>query len=82
MDKYTFRRDPLVIQNRDGGDTLEAFLRELGGVFNQLLPYEVAPNGPADAEKIIKYQLNSGWLYEVDGELRIIDPEAYWPTSA
>jgi hypothetical protein len=24
----------LVIQNRDGGDTLEAFLRELGGVFN------------------------------------------------
>ncbi|WP_255153037.1 hypothetical protein [Halorarius halobius] len=64
----------LVIQNRDGGDTLEAFLRAPGGVFNLLLAYEASPNEPADAEKIIKRLLTSGWLYEVDSELRITDP--------
>lgn len=30
---------------------------------------------PADAEYAVKRLLNQGWFYEVDGELRITDPE-------
>ena len=30
---------------------------------------------PADAKYAVRYLLNRGWLYEVDGELRITDPE-------
>jgi len=41
-----------------------------------LLAYEAFPNEAADAEYAIERLLNSGWLYEVDGELRITDPEA------
>lgn len=41
-----------------------------------LLAREAFPNEPADAEYAIERLLNSGWLYEVDNELRIIDPEA------
>jgi hypothetical protein len=41
-----------------------------------LLAHEAFPNEAADAEYAIERLLNSGWLYEVDGELRITDPEA------
>lgn len=40
-----------------------------------LLAHERFPNEPADAEYAIERLLNSGWLYEVDRELRITDPE-------
>ncbi|WP_049934629.1 hypothetical protein [Haloplanus natans] len=40
-----------------------------------LLAAEDFPDETADAEYVIERLLNSGWLYEVDGELRITDPE-------
>lgn len=30
---------------------------------------------PADAKYAVRFLLNRGWLYEVNGELRITDPE-------
>ena len=44
-------------------------------VQNLLLGDEDFPDEPADAEYAIDRLLDSGWLYEVDGELRITDPE-------
>jgi len=41
-----------------------------------LLAHEAFPNEPGDAEYAVDRLLNSGWLYEVDGELRITDPES------
>lgn len=41
-----------------------------------LLAHEALPNEAGDAEYAIERLLNSGWLYEVDGELRITDAEA------
>ncbi|MFC6893761.1 hypothetical protein [Halopenitus salinus] len=40
-----------------------------------LLAAEEFPAEPADAEYAIERLLDSGWLYAVDGELRITDPE-------
>ena len=40
-----------------------------------LLTHGDFPDEPADAEYVIERLLNSGWLYEVDGKLRITDPE-------
>ena len=40
-----------------------------------LLAAEDFPDEPADAEYAIERLLDSGWLYAVDGELRITDPE-------
>ncbi|MDS0280379.1 hypothetical protein NDI85_21570 [Halomicroarcula sp. S1AR25-4] len=40
-----------------------------------LLADEDFPNEPADAEYAIERLLDSGWLYAVDGELRITDPD-------
>jgi hypothetical protein len=40
-----------------------------------LLAHEAFPNEPADAEYAIERLLNFGWLYEVDGDLRITDTE-------
>lgn len=40
-----------------------------------LLTHEDFPDEPADTEYAIERLVNSGWLYEVDGELRITDPE-------
>jgi hypothetical protein len=42
---------------------------------NPLLGAETFPDEPADAEYAIERLLDSGWLYAVDGELRITDPE-------
>jgi hypothetical protein len=42
---------------------------------NLLLSDDTFPDEPADAEYAIERLLDSGWLYEVDGELRITDPE-------
>lgn len=42
---------------------------------NLLLAAEEFPAELADAEYAIERLLDSGWLYAVDGELRIIDPE-------
>jgi hypothetical protein len=39
----------------------------------QLLAHEKFSNDPADAEYAIARLLNSRWLYEVDGSLRITD---------
>jgi hypothetical protein len=44
--------------------------------YDLLVAHEAFPNEAADAEYAIERLLNSGWLYEVDGELRITDPEA------
>jgi|APHM01.1.fsa_nt_gi hypothetical protein len=41
----------------------------------QLLAHGEFPNDPADAEYAIDRLLNSKWLYEVDGSLRITDPD-------
>ena len=41
----------------------------------ELLAHGVFPDEPSDAEYAIDYLLNSGWLYDVDGRLRITDPE-------
>jgi len=40
-----------------------------------LLAAEEFPAEPADAEYAIERLLDSGWLYEVDGKLRITDPD-------
>ncbi|QIO25584.1 hypothetical protein [Haloarcula sp. JP-L23] len=40
-----------------------------------LLADEEFPDEPADAEYAIERLLDSGWLYAVDGELRITDPD-------
>jgi len=40
-----------------------------------LLAAEDFPDEPADAEYAIERLLDSGWLYAVDGKLRITDPE-------
>jgi len=40
-----------------------------------LLAAEDFPDEPADAEYAIERLLDSGWLYAVDGELRLTDPE-------
>jgi len=42
---------------------------------NLLLGDDTFPDEPADAEYAIEWLLDSGWLYEVDGELRITDPD-------
>jgi hypothetical protein len=41
----------------------------------QLLADETFPDEPADAEYAIDRLLDAGWLYAVDDELRITDPE-------
>jgi hypothetical protein len=41
----------------------------------RLLAHEVFPDEPTDAEYAIDRLLDSGWLYAVDNELRITDPE-------
>jgi len=40
-----------------------------------LLAAEAFPDEPAATEYAIERLLDSGWLYAVDGELRITDPE-------
>lgn len=40
----------------------------------ELLAHGEFPDEPSDAEYAIDHLLNSGWLYEVDGSLRITDP--------
>lgn len=40
-----------------------------------LLGHDAFPTEPADAEYAIERLLNTGWLYEVDGELRVTDRE-------
>lgn len=40
-----------------------------------LLAQEDFPNEPADAEYAIERLLDAGWLYTVNDELRITDPE-------
>jgi len=42
---------------------------------NLLLADEEFPAEPADAEYAIERLLDSGWLYAVDGKLRITDPD-------
>jgi len=44
-------------------------------VQNLLLADEDFPDEPADAEYAIERLLDSGWLYAVDGELRITDSD-------
>ena len=41
-----------------------------------LLAHEAFPNEPADAKYAIERLLTSGWLYEVDGDLRTTETEA------
>lgn len=41
----------------------------------ELLAHREFPDEPSDAEYAIDHLLNSGWLYEVNGSLRITDPE-------
>jgi hypothetical protein len=41
-----------------------------------LLEHGEFSDEPTDAEYAIERLLKTGWLYEVDGELRITDPEA------
>jgi len=52
------------------------------GAQELLLANETFPDEPADAEYAIERLLNSGWLYEVDGELRITDPESDQPEES
>lgn len=40
------------------------------------LAYDDFPDDPTDAEYTIERLLQTGWLYKVDGDLRITDPEA------
>jgi hypothetical protein len=42
---------------------------------DRLLAHEAFPDEPADAEYAIERLLDSGWLYAVDNELCITDPE-------
>lgn len=41
----------------------------------QLLAHDAFPDDPADAEYALTRLLDYGWLYEVDDELRITDPD-------
>lgn len=40
-----------------------------------LLTHDEFSDEPTDAEYAIEYMLNYGWLYEVEGKLRITDPD-------
>ena len=42
---------------------------------DELVAHEDFPDDPEDAKYAIDRLLNSGWLYEVDGNLRITDPD-------
>jgi hypothetical protein len=55
-------------------DRQEGFSHERA--YDLLLGHSDFPDEPTDAEYAIERLLSSGWLYEVDGNLRITDPEA------
>ena len=40
-----------------------------------LVSHDEFSEGPADAEYAIERLLDRGWLYDVDGHLRITDPD-------
>jgi len=42
---------------------------------DDLVAHEDFPDNPDDAEYAIDQLLNSGWLYEVAGKLRVTTPE-------
>jgi hypothetical protein len=42
---------------------------------NELVDHGDFPNDPNDADYAIDQLLNSGWLYEVAGKLRVTDSE-------
>jgi len=44
--------------------------------YDRLLAHDSFPSKPADAEYAIERLLDSGWFYEVDGSLRVTDPDA------
>lgn len=55
----------------DAGD--EGFSRDQA--IRELRSHEEFPDSSADAEYAIDQLLNSGWFYEVQGDLRVTDPE-------
>jgi hypothetical protein len=42
---------------------------------DRLLTHDTFPSEPADAEYAVERLLDSGWFYEVDGSLRVTDPD-------
>ena len=42
---------------------------------DELIDHDGFPDDPNDADYAIDQLLNSGWLYEVAGKLRVTDPE-------
>ena len=44
--------------------------------YDRLLAHDSFPSEPADAEYAIERLLDFGWFYEVDGSLRVTDPDA------
>ena len=57
------------IEDREGGLSQEQ-------AHNRLLAHNTFPSEPADAEYAIERLLDSGWFYEVDGSLRVTNPDA------
>lgn len=57
-----------ITSNQDGISKEEAQSR--------LVAHETFPDDPEDAEYAIERLLNTGWLYQVQNELRITDPDA------
>ena len=57
------------IEDREGGISQEQ-------AYDRLLAHDTFPSEPADAEYAIERLLDSGWFYEVDGSLRVTDPDA------
>lgn len=43
--------------------------------YELLLEHEDVASDPADAKYVVRVLLERGWLYEVDDDLRITDPE-------
>ena len=46
-----------------------------GRARDELVAHDDFPDNPDDAEYAIDQLLNSGWLYEVAGKLRVTTPE-------
>lgn len=65
----------------DGYEILVAGVEESGGELSHdqardvLLAHDAFPDEPHDAEYVVDRLLDSGWLYEADGSLRITDPD-------
>lgn len=65
---YEILSTEITEDDRDGG-----LLRE--SARNELVDHDDFPDNPNDADYAIDQLLNSGWLYEVAGKLRVTEPE-------